>query len=50
LYFIRKLILLLFMEGYKTDVGLRGEGVGKGRGQKKAWSKVDWVKMGKGQK
>ncbi len=26
LYFIRKLILLLFMEGYETDVGLREEG------------------------
>jgi hypothetical protein len=41
LYFIRKLILLLFMMGYETDVGLRGKGVGRGvatrgRGQKGA--------------
>jgi hypothetical protein len=37
LYFIRKLILLLFMEGYETEVGLRREevrreGVRRGRG------------------
>ncbi len=33
LYFIRKLILLQFMEGYEADVGLSGGG-----GLKGAWS------------
>jgi hypothetical protein len=39
LYFIRKLILLLFMEGYETDVEFRGKG-----------SKVGVTKNGRGQK
>jgi hypothetical protein len=44
------------MEGYETDVGLRGEGVGRGRVQKGsvqtgrvqmgAWAKAGWSVAG----
>ncbi len=50
LYFIRKLILLLFMKGYETDVGLKREGVRRGRGQKWAGPKVGGAKSRRGQK
>jgi hypothetical protein len=46
LYFIRKLILLLFMEGYETNVEFRGEGVKGGRDQKWKGSKMGGVKRG----
>jgi hypothetical protein len=38
------------MMGYETDVGLRGEAVGRRRGQKWTWSKRGVVKSGRGQK